>query len=86
MADLVVPEGWASSGGRLRRELEFRDFSEAFAFMARCALVAEQLDHHPNWSNVYNTVTIELYSHDAGAVTERDVAFAEAVNRILGDA
>ena len=85
MADLAVPEGWESSGGRLRRELEFRDFSEAFAFMTRCALVAERLDHHPDWSNVYNTVSIELYSHDAGAITDRDVAFAEAVNRILGD-
>ena len=83
MTELEVPEGWESSAGRLRRELKFADFSEAFAFMTRCALVAERLDHHPNWSNVYDTVTIELYSHDAGAVTDRDVAFAEAVNRIL---
>ncbi len=83
MADPPVPEGWELVDGRLRRELRFADFSEAFGFMARCALVAEKMDHHPNWSNVYNQVSIELYSHDVDAVTERDVAFAVAVDAIL---
>lgn len=84
MTEPTPPAGWELTDGRLRRELRFRDFSEAFAFMVRCALVAERLDHHPNWSNVYDTVTIELWSHDVGGVTDRDVAFAEAVNGILG--
>jgi 4a-hydroxytetrahydrobiopterin dehydratase len=83
MPEPPVPEGWELIDGRLRRELKFANFSEAFGFMTRCALVAEKMDHHPNWSNVYNRVSIELYSHDVGAVTERDVAFAVAVDALL---
>ncbi len=83
MADPPVPEGWELVDGRLRRELRFADFSEAFGFMTRCALIAEKMDHHPNWSNVYNRVSIELYSHDVDAVTERDVAFAAALDALL---
>lgn len=81
-----APAGWEVVGGRLHRELEFADFGEAWAFMARVALVAEKLDHHPDWSNSWNRVVLDLVSHDAGGLTERDVRFAEAVNRILGDA
>lgn len=81
-----APAGWEVVGGRLHRELEFADFGEAWAFMARVALVAEKLDHHPDWSNSWNRVVLDLVSHDAGGLTERDVRFAEAVNRILGEA
>ena len=69
--------------GKLRREFTFSDFSEAWAFMARVALMAEKADHHPDWSNSWNRVTIELVSHDAGAVTERDTKLATAINGLL---
>ena len=80
----MTPDGWDEADGRLRRELTFASFSEAWAFMTRVALLAEKMDHHPNWSNVWNTVTIELTSHDAGnTVTDRDRGLAEAINAIL---
>ncbi|QYG93806.1 4a-hydroxytetrahydrobiopterin dehydratase [Iamia sp. SCSIO 61187] len=79
----TAPEGWEEVDGRLHRELRFADFSEAFAFMTRVALAAEKADHHPDWSNSWNTVTIDLVSHDAGGLTERDVALAEAINALL---
>jgi 4a-hydroxytetrahydrobiopterin dehydratase len=80
----MTPDGWDEADGRLRRELTFGNFSEAWAFMSRVALLAEKMNHHPNWSNVWNTVTIELTSHDAGnIVTDRDRQLAEAINAIL---
>ena len=82
-AGLAEAPGWDLVGGRLRRELRFRDFSQAFAFMTRVALLAEKLDHHPDWSNVYNRVTIELWTHDAGGVTDRDLDFAQAVAKLV---
>ena len=67
----------------LRKDWRFTDFSEAFAFMTRVALLAEQADHHPNWSNVYSTVHIALTSHDAGnVVTEKDTSLARRINQI----
>lgn len=83
MSDITVPEGWEVVDGRLHRELTFADFSEAFGFMTRVALAAEKADHHPDWSNSWNTVTIDLVSHDAGGLTERDVALAEAIGDLL---
>ena len=81
--DLTPPDGWALvDGSKLRRELEFADFSEAWAFMTRVALLAEKADHHPDWSNSWNKVVIELTSHDKGELTERDVTLAEAINRL----
>ena len=77
-----LPE-WRLVGGKLRRELRFEDFSRAFAFMTRVALIAEKLDHHPDWSNVYNRLTIDLWTHDVGGITERDVEFAQAVSKII---
>lgn len=77
------PAGWAVVDGKLRRELRFADFSEAWAFMSRVALLAEKRDHHPDWSNSWNTVTIELVSHDVGAITDRDRALAEEINTLL---
>ncbi len=75
---------WSLAGGKLRREFTFRDFSEAFGFMARAALVAERLDHHPDWSNVWNRVTVELWTHDAGGLTELDFELARAMDRLAG--
>ncbi len=75
--------GWSRSGGKLHREFVFRDFSEAFGFMARAALAAEKMDHHPDWSNVWNRVTVTLSTHDAGGITELDFELAQAMNRLL---
>ena len=76
--------GWSEVKGRdaISRKFAFKDFNEAFGFMARAALIAEKLDHHPEWFNVYNKVEVTLATHDAGGVTERDVALAEAMNRL----
>jgi 4a-hydroxytetrahydrobiopterin dehydratase len=73
---------WTLVQGKLRRDLRFRDFSEAFGFMARVALAAEQLGHHPEWSNVWNRVTIELTTHDSGGLTDLDVALARRIDAI----
>jgi len=78
----VVP-GWTIAGGKLHRELRFEDFVEAFSFMASVALLAEKMDHHPEWSNVYNRVVIDLTTHDAGGLSARDFDLATAVNRLL---
>jgi 4a-hydroxytetrahydrobiopterin dehydratase len=67
----------------LTRSFLFADFSEAFAFMARVALLAEKFDHHPEWSNVWNRVDVLLTTHDAGGLSERDVGMAEAIDRLL---
>ena len=76
--------GWTVEGTCLRREFTFRDFSEAWAFMSRVALAAERADHHPNWSNVWNKVIIELTTHDAGnTVTDRDRKLARRINELL---
>lgn len=69
---------WA--GGRLLRSWIFKDFSDAFAFMTRVALLAEKQDHHPEWSNVYNKVSIVLTTHDAGGLSARDVQMARAID------
>lgn len=74
---------WSEVDGKLRREFTFRDFSEAWAFMSRVALLAEKQDHHPDWSNSWNTVVIELVSHDVGAITERDRDLAGAIDALL---
>lgn len=75
--------GWELRAGRLHRELAFADFAEAFAFMTRVALEAERLDHHPDWSNVWNRVAIDLSTHDAGGVTKSDVELARRIERAL---
>jgi 4a-hydroxytetrahydrobiopterin dehydratase len=65
------------------REVRFADFSQAFGFMARVALLAEKADHHPDWRNVYNRVSITLSTHDAGGLTEKDVALAREIEALL---
>ena len=80
-------QGWslAADGGSINRTFTLRNFSEAFAFMARVALAAEKMDHHPDWSNVYKTVNITLNTHDAGGLTALDMELAKKINRICGD-
>jgi 4a-hydroxytetrahydrobiopterin dehydratase len=84
MADITAPDGWTQDGDTLHRELAFADFSEAFGFMTRVALLAEKRNHHPDWSNSWNKVTIDLTTHDAGGLTDNDVGLAEAINSLVG--
>ncbi|MEO6652253.1 MAG: 4a-hydroxytetrahydrobiopterin dehydratase [Ilumatobacteraceae bacterium] len=79
----MVDSGWDESDGALRRDFEFEDFSAAFAFMTRVALLAERVQHHPDWSNVYNRVSITLTTHDAGnTVTAADRDLADAIDQL----
>jgi len=78
-----MPEWRLNDKQRLQREFIFEDFSQAFAFMIRVALLAEKQDHHPNWYNVYNRVRIELYSHDLEGITMRDFRLAAAIDRLV---
>lgn len=75
---------WEEKDNKLTRTFEFKDFKAAFGFMAQVALVAEKMDHHPNWSNVWNQVSIELCTHSAGnTVTDKDRELAERIDGIL---
>lgn len=74
---LVALPGWSRSGASLRRSYRFASFGDAMCFMQRCAFDAERLDHHPDWSNVFDRVEVTLSTHDAGAITVRDFALAE---------
>jgi 4a-hydroxytetrahydrobiopterin dehydratase len=79
-------KGWSDVNGRdaIHKKFVFADFNAAFGFMARAALVAEKMDHHPEWSNVYKTVEVTLSTHDAGGLTELDVKLAEAMDKFAG--
>jgi 4a-hydroxytetrahydrobiopterin dehydratase len=83
---LAKLDGWSMVEGRdaITRTFTFKDFNAAFGFMTRAALVAEKLDHHPEWFNVYKTVTVTLSTHDAGGLTELDVELAQAMDRLAG--
>ena len=87
-AALAKLSGWSEVQGRdaISKKFVFRDFNEAFGFMARAALVAEKLDHHPEWFNVYKTVEVTLSTHDAGGLTELDVRLAQAMDGLAGKA
>ena len=75
---------WKEENNTLRKQFKFKNFSEAFAFMTRIAFIAEKMNHHPDWSNVYNTVDIKLNTHDAGGVvTEKDRKLADAIDALL---
>ena len=74
---------WHVGDERLKRQWQFSDFSEAFAFMTRVALLAESMQHHPNWSNVYNRVTIELTTHDLGGLSNLDAELARSIDALL---
>jgi len=84
-AKLAEVPGWSLRDGKLHRELVFADFTAAFGFMARVALHAERRDHHPEWSNVYNRVSIDLTTHDAGGISERDFELARVVNELTAE-
>jgi 4a-hydroxytetrahydrobiopterin dehydratase len=83
---LAQLQGWRAASGRdaIEKRFEFADFSAAFAFMTRAALKAEQLDHHPEWFNVYNKVDVTLATHDSGGVTALDVTLAKYLDEIAG--
>ena len=85
-AALARLSGWSEVSGRdaISRKFVFKDFNQAFGFMTRAALVAEKMDHHPEWFNVYKTVEVTLSTHDAGGLTELDVKLAEAMERLAG--
>ena len=82
-----APQHWTFDENEkaLVRTLTFKDFSEAFGFLARVALVAEKANHHPEFTSVWNRIDFRLTSHDSGGVTERDLKLAEAINRLVGD-
>jgi 4a-hydroxytetrahydrobiopterin dehydratase len=82
---LATLPSWSVVDGKLHRDIVLADFAEAFGLMAQVAVWAERLNHHPEWSNVYNRVTIDLMTHDAGGLTELDVSLASRVDRALGD-
>jgi len=85
-AALEALSGWRDVPGRdvIARKFEFRDFNEAFGFMSRVAMLAEKMDHHPEWMNVYKTVDVRLTTHDAGGITEKDVQMAKAMDTYAG--
>jgi 4a-hydroxytetrahydrobiopterin dehydratase len=85
-AALAKLSGWTEVQGRdaITKKFVFKDFNEAFGFMTRAALIAEKLDHHPEWFNVYKNVEVTLSTHDAGGLTELDVTLAEAMDKLAG--
>jgi len=85
-AALAELDGWSLAEGReaIVKRFKFEDFAAAFGFMAGAALAAEKMDHHPEWSNVYDTVEVTLTTHDAGGVTPLDVALAKRMNALAG--
>lgn len=85
-AALTALPGWSLAAGKLHRELVFADFVEAFAFMTACALHAEARQHHPEWSNVWNRVVVDLTTHDVGGISELDLALARTMNALASRA
>ena len=83
-SELAKLKGWSVANGNLHRVFEFKDFSAAFGFMARAALAAEKMDHHPDWSNSWNKVTVDLSTHSAGGLTKNDFELAEKMRQIYG--
>ncbi len=75
--------GWAFSIAFIEKTFIFKSHSEAFAFLTQAALIAERLNHHPNWSGVYNKVTLKLYTHDIGGLSNKDIEFAKNIEKIL---
>jgi len=82
--ELSKLKGWFFQNNGIEKKFEFKDFVEAFGFMARVALLAEKANHHPEWSNVYNKVHVRLTTHDAGGVTDRDFKLAGGIEGLLG--
>jgi 4a-hydroxytetrahydrobiopterin dehydratase len=82
-ASITSLPGWTMTQGKLHKEFKFANFVQAFGFMSRVALLAERMNHHPEWFNVYNKVVIDLTTHDVGGVSLLDVEFAEQVEQLL---
>ena len=82
--NLAQVDGWTIESGKLHKEFQFDNFVSAFGFMTQLALVAESLNHHPEWFNVYNRVTIDLTTHDAGGISELDFQWAKQADAISG--
>ena len=82
-SDIGNLKGWSLVNGKLHKEFKFKNFVEAFGFMTRVALIAEGLNHHPEWFNVYNRVTIDLTTHDVGGISNFDFEFAAKVEGLL---
>jgi len=80
----MASASWCEEDGALRRDFVFADFAAAWAFMSGVARIAEELDHHPDWSNSWNRVSVALRSHDVGGVTSRDHRMADAIDRLIG--
>ena len=81
-AIIRLGEGWSIEEGKLTRSFQFADFVEAFGFMTMVAMTAERMNHHPEWSNVYRTVDVQLTTHEAGGITARDLELAEKMNAL----
>lgn len=82
-AELKNLEGWALKNGKLHRELKFKNFVQAFGFMTQVAILAEKANHHPEWSNVYNQVTVELTTHECNGISKRDFDLGKKINELL---
>jgi len=80
-AELASLPGWRIEDGKLQKTFVFEDFVGAFGFMTRVALAAEAMDHHPEWCNIYKTVTVKLVTHDVGAITQLDINLAHTMER-----
>ena len=84
-ANLAKLQGWSIAQGKLHRAFEFRDFTQAFGFMSQVAMAAEKMDHHPDWSNSWNKVVIDLVTHSAGGLTKNDFDLATKIQQIAGN-
>lgn len=81
-SDLAGLDGWTVKDGRLHKDFVFEDFVEAFGFMSRASLHIERINHHPEWFNVYNKLSVDLITHDAGGITKNDIALASILNAL----
>jgi len=84
-SELAKLKGWRLVRGKLRKTFKFQDFNEAFGFMTRVAMEAEKMNHHPEWFNVYNTVTIDLVTHDVGGISNHDFKLASVISSIASE-
>ncbi len=75
--------GWSEVNGKLHKEFQFKNFNQAFGFMTRAAMEIEKMNHHPEWFNVYNKLSVDLMTHDAGGITQNDVNLAKILNSLL---
>lgn len=76
-------DGWSVANGKLHKDFQFDDFNQAFGFMTRAAMHIEKMNHHPEWFNVYNKITVDLMTHDAGGITQNDINLAKILNSLL---